>query len=313
MALRVGIGVVAGMVLVPATLALRPAAVGPDEATSRALPAPASHDRTAPLGRAYVDEASPAPPPPVSAARSELRSFHSRTLGRRMPYRVFLPPGYDSDQNARYPVLFMLHGLGGDLHEWTEYRLFEEAERLIDTGDIPPLIIVLPEGEQSYWVDHFHGPRWGAYLAQDVVAEIDGRYRTVADRSHRAVGGNSMGAHAALQLSMTYPDVFGVAGAHSPTLRGRDTLPSYFGDQGHFEAHDPVTLMERRPETARRLRLWIDVSDGDYFLGIVTEFHQRLEALGVPHAFHVWPGPHDDEYWRGNVVEYLRYYGAALR
>ena len=230
-----------------------------------------------------------------------------------MPYLVFLPPGYDSDRAARFPALYMLHGLGGDLTEWTEYRIFEEADALIRAGEIPPLLIVLPEGGQSYWVDHAGGPRWGTYTARDVTAEIDGRYRTLADPDHRAVGGNSMGAHAALQLAMNFPDVFRVAGAHSPTLRGRDTLPPYFGDQAWFEAHDPATLIARRPEVARSLRVWLDIGDGDFFLAPVTELHRRLDALGIPHQFHVLPGPHEDEYWRANVGRYLRFYGEAMR
>ena len=78
-----------------------------------------------------------------------------------MPYLVFLPPGYDSDRAARFPALYMLHGLGGDLTEWTEYRIFEEADALIRAGEIPPLLIVLPEGGQSYWVDTPAAPAGG--------------------------------------------------------------------------------------------------------------------------------------------------------
>jgi enterochelin esterase-like enzyme len=299
--------VVAAGLLLAGTLPL----AGPHLRPGDAGTVPGGEAAASPLVPAFV--ADPEAAPGVAPARVEAETIDSETLGRSLPYLVFLPPGYDTDRGARYPVLYLLHGMGGGYWEWTEYGVFETAERLIREGAIPPLLIVLPEGEQSYWVDHTDGgPAWGTYVARDLVGEIDRRYRTLTDREHRAVGGNSMGAVGALQLALNYPAVFGVAGAHSPTLRGRDSLPSYFGDQAYFEAHDPVSLMMKGPETARGVRLWLDVGEGDYFLGTVTAISDRLDALEIPHEFNVWPGPHDDEYWRGNVERYLRFYGGAM-
>src|SRR5881628_2559959 len=153
-----------------------------------------------------------------SQARIEERSFRSPTLDRTMPYFIYVPPGYDSS-GQRYPTLYMLHGLGGSNTEWKGYNLLGAADDLIKAGTIPPMLIVLPQGDQSYWFDPANGPRWGQYAARDVVDEIDAHWRTLADRDHRAIGGLSMGAQGALQLAMLYPDVFGIVGAHSPTLR----------------------------------------------------------------------------------------------
>lgn len=90
-----------------------------------------------------------------------------------MPYLVYLPPDYDSEQNERYPVLYMLHGFTADYTEWTRYGIFEAAEQLMISGEVKPFIIVLPEGDDSYWVDHAQGPRWGHYTAVELVQEID--------------------------------------------------------------------------------------------------------------------------------------------
>jgi S-formylglutathione hydrolase FrmB len=232
-----------------------------------------------------------------------------------MPYTVYLPPGYDPTGTARYPVLYMLHGLGGDhVIEWRAYGLLDAADALVHAGTIEPLIIVLPEGEDGYWMDHADGgPAWGTYLAENLVAEVDAHFRTIARPEARAVGGNSMGGHGAMQLAMNFPQRFGVVGIHSPTLRSRDQSPAYFGDRDYFEAHDPVSLVQRYPETARQLRIWMDVGDEDPWRGITTAFHQELLDLGVPHAFHIFPGIHEDEYWTGNVATYLEFYSQALQ
>src|SRR5207247_1885175 len=150
--------------------------------------------------------------------------------------------GYDSSTAARFPALYMLHGIGtgtgGSDSEWYAYGLLERADQLMRAGEMPPFLIVLPQGDGGYWVDQADGgPRWGTYTARDVVGEIDGHFRTAADRAHRAIGGLSMGADGALQLAMRYPDVFGAAGADSPTLRACRDAPPFFGDEAYFDAH----------------------------------------------------------------------------
>lgn len=231
-----------------------------------------------------------------------------------MPYLVYLPRGYDSEPAQRYPVLYMLHGMGGHDTEWRDVGLFEAADRLIAAGDVPPLVIVLPQGDQAYWVDHVDsGPRWGAYTARDVVAEVDGRFRTLPDPARRAIGGLSMGAHGALQLAMTYPGIFGVVGAHSPTFRRHDDAPSYFGDAAYFAAHNPVDLFPARAAAARSLNLWVDVGQQDTWRPAAEEFRERLTASGIPATWREYPGVHNPDYWRAHTAEYLRFYGEALR
>lgn len=243
------------------------------------------------------------------------RTVASVALGREMPYTVYLPPDYDVDTSARYPVLYMLHGLGGDhVIEWRAYGLFDTAESLIRAGRIEPLIIVLPEGEDGYWMDHAgDGPAWGTYVARDVVDEIDAHFRTIPRAEARAVGGNSMGGHGAIQLAMNFPARFGVVGIHSPTLRSRDEAPAYFGDADYFSAHDPASLARRDPASARQLRIWMDVGEQDPWLAITMGFHQELLDLGIPHGFRVLPGIHDDGYWTANREVYLEFYAEALR
>ena len=207
----------------------------------------------------------------------------------------------------------MLHGLGGSYTTWRDYGLLAAADRLIRAGDIPPLIIVLPEGEAAYWVDHAgNGPRWGSYVARDLVAEIDARSRTAAHRHARAIGGMSMGGHGALQLALNYPGTFGVVGAHSFALRRHENAPPYFGDRSDFAQRDPATLCARFPQVARSFLLWLDIGAEDSWHSAAAAFHRQLDETGVPHQWAVWPGGHSATYWRDHAEDYLRFYGEAL-
>ena len=263
-----------------------------------------------------------AAPQPMAASAShdpgeasiETRTFVSTALGRRtMPYAVYLPPGYADGTVTRYPVLYMLHGMGGSFRTWQDYGLTTTADRLIRAGAIAPLIIVMPEGEAAYWVDHANGgPRWGSYVAQDLVAEVDARYRTVAQRQARAVGGQSMGAHGALQLAMNHPSVFAVVGAHSIALRRHPQAPAYFGDDAAFNQRDPIWLCARFPELARTFAIWLDIGEEDTWTPAAAGLHRQLDESGVPHRWTIWPGGHNADYWTGHSADYLHFYNGAL-
>lgn len=242
-----------------------------------------------------------------------------------MPIAAFLPPGYDSNTD-RYPVLYMLHGLGGTNQEWRSYGLFEVAEKLMAKGAVRPFIIVLPQGDESYWVDHAGGgPQWGRYLARDVVSEIDSRYRTLPDPADRAVGGLSMGADGSLQIALNNPDVFRIVGAHSPVLRAYEIAPAYYGDRQYFEAHYPVELVRQKTDIARKLNIWLDVGLTDEWLTNVEAFHDELATLGIAHEWLIWRGSpttpcstatspcgHNGNYWGEHAPEYLRFYGSSF-
>lgn len=245
------------------------------------------------------------------------RTFISAALGQQMPYFVYLPVGY-TESGIRYPVLYMLHGHGGSNTEWIGYGLLETAGKIINVGQIPPMIIVLPQGDQAFWVNHADdGQRWGDYTAQDVVQYIDANYRTIPDARHRAIGGLSMGADGAMQLAMNYPGTFGSVGVHSPTLRDYPSTSAYisfFGDESYFNAHDPVHLVRQYPDRAHALNLWLDVgaNDTDWHASTVS-YHTLLTQLNIPHVWHGdWPGIHDGNYWGGHAADYVHFYGAAL-
>jgi poly(3-hydroxybutyrate) depolymerase len=114
------------------------------------------------LSGTAVAEPGVTPTEPVVPPYVQKRTFLSANLDREMPYYVYLPPGYDTQPETRYPVLYMLHGMGGSNAEWLGYGLLGRAHDMMSVGQSAPFLIVLPQGDQGYWMDHAAGgPRWG--------------------------------------------------------------------------------------------------------------------------------------------------------
>jgi enterochelin esterase-like enzyme len=248
-----------------------------------------------------------------SDARVERRVLWSDALQREMAVDIYLPPGYDSDAKRRYPVLYMLHGLNGDQGTWEQCDLTKTATRLIEAGEIAPMIVVMPDGDNGYWVDQANnGPRFGTYVAEDLVANIDAGYRTVASRDWRAVGGMSMGGHGALQLAMNFPATFGTVGAHSVALRSYEQAFSFFGDRAYFRKHDPVQLFADFQGRARQFNLWIDVGEADPWRSAAESFHNQLTRTQISHEWRLYGGAHDHAYWRDHVADYLAFYDRSF-
>jgi S-formylglutathione hydrolase FrmB len=136
---------------------------------------------------------------------------------------VYLPPSYDGDGDARYPVVYLLHGIFDSPEVWL--RFFELPgllDRATDAGTIRELIVVMPTGRNilggGFYRNSPVAGNWGDFVRRELVAFVDGRYRTIAARESRAVAGHSMGGFGAIWHAMTSADVFGVAYAMSPAL-----------------------------------------------------------------------------------------------
>lgn len=251
--------------------------------------------------------------------RVEQGSFYSEALRRTMSYLIYLPPTYDASTSTRYPTLYMLHGGSGLDTEWVDYGLLSAADAMMRDGEIAPFIIVLPQGDQEYWVDHVldastgaNGEKWGTYTARDAVATIDARYRTVANASSRAIGGLSMGGHGAIQLALNFPGIWSIVGAHSPSLRPEAEAPTYLGRGAAFAARDPLALIAAKPDIARTITWWIDSGDVDPWRAQAQAVSNELTSLGIPNRWMPYAGDHSAAYWSAHVRDYLAFYGAAF-
>ena len=173
-----------------------------------------------------------------SCVRVQDGAFHSAALDREMKYRILLPCGYQTG-SGRFPVLYLLHGLYGDYLNWdTRTNLERYAQRY-------ELIVVMPDAGDSWYTNSATDPKdkFEDYIAKDLVAEIDGKFRTLRSRHARAIAGLSMGGYGALKIALRYHDDFAFAGSLSGALNApqdlgdkkpefRDQLLKVFGPPG---------------------------------------------------------------------------------
>jgi S-formylglutathione hydrolase FrmB len=174
---------------------------------------------------------------PDGPGEVETHHFHSDALGVDKDYVVYLPAGYAADPARRYPVIYMLHGLGGNETMWAG------VGKLAATADQLHLqaIVVMPDGDAGFWAngatkvdraaclqtrpifsEHedaadycVETPAYEDYVIRDLIGHVDATYRTIAERGGRGIGGLSMGGFGALQLAMRHPDLFVSTASHS--------------------------------------------------------------------------------------------------
>jgi S-formylglutathione hydrolase len=176
-------------------------------------------------------------------------SLHGNLLGDPAEQRVsiYLPPSYDASPNRRYPVVYLLHGFTGTNRTWlidpesennepavdsrdggyqrAGFLKRERLDALIAAGNAPELIIVAPNGRNAYkhsfYVNSPVTGNWEDYVVEDLVAYVDGNYRTLPTAGSRGIAGHSGGANGALFIAMRHPDVFGSVYAMAPCCSGQ--------------------------------------------------------------------------------------------
>ncbi len=150
--------------------------------------------------------------PPAPSGPAKAVEFEARSVGRKLKYNIILPEKYESSQ-ARYPVLYLLHGLTGNYTNWARMRTPEYA-RAYD------LIVVMPDAGNSWyanWAESEEGQAnaWEDCIVKDLIGHVDATYRTITSREGRAINGLSMGGYGALMLGLKHPDLFCSIGSHS--------------------------------------------------------------------------------------------------
>jgi enterochelin esterase-like enzyme len=210
-------------------------------------------------------------------------------LVRPLLFVVYLPPCYDQDAPQRYPVLYMLHGLAKDDHEWIDLGLTDTVDRLTQAGTVRPFMIVMPWERTGLDMD--------VAVTDVLVPHVDQHYRTQTQTAARAIGGLSRGAGWALHIGIRNLDLFGVIGLHSPAPFGVDLsmLPRW------VERQAPVSAP----------KIWIDIGDHDTLLPDAQRLTDLLDGIPLDYTFVLGQGWHDSDYWSKNVERYARWYGSA--
>lgn len=235
--------------------------------------------------------------------------------GGALPYRVLLPLDYGRSI-GRYPVLYLLHGYGGDESDWlTRTNLAEYAARY-------RLIVVLPGAGNNWYANSASdaNARYEDAIVRDLIPHIDRRYRTIASYHGRAIAGLSMGGLGAMKFALRYPQLFAFAASFSgafdvPRTGGLNGEPAPLGqslmrifgpkDSDTRRANDLFALLEQvRPDKVRLPYIYVATGTDDQ-LPSVRESNPRLadalRAKGVAYEYHERPGTHDWKFWDAEI------------
>ncbi len=250
---------------------------------------------------------------PGSCVRVQDGAFHSAALDRVMKYRVLLPCSYQTG-GGRFPVLYLLHGLYGDYLNWDTLTNLEHYAQKYE------LIVVMPDAGDSWYTNSATDPRdkFENCIAKDLVAEIDGKLRTLRTRQGRAIAGLSMGGYGSLKIALRYHDDFAFAGSLSGALDApldlgdkkpvfRDQLLKVFGPPGSAVRADNNLFSLLQSAGQKDLPyFYLACGNADDFLQVNRDFAAQLSSRGAAYEYHETAGGHAWDYWDRSVQDLLR-------
>ena len=254
--------------------------------------------------------------------RVQTIQLESKLVGKTLPYNVLLPVSYNQadSRTKRYPVLYLLHGLTGHYTNWLD------KTRLVDYTATYEFIIVMPEGNDGWYTDSASVPtdKYESYILQELIPDVEKRFRASSERGSRAIAGLSMGGYGALKFGVKHPEMFvltaslsGALDAASWTeadLKGLEfiwrTLQPVFGAE-KSETRAANDLRKLFSElTAQRIAalpyVYVDCGTEDGLLEINRSFVDILTKQKIPHEYRQLPGNHSWTYWDAQVQEVLR-------
>jgi enterochelin esterase-like enzyme len=233
----------------------------------------------------------------IERGKLETIEYESKTVGVKRKAQVYTPPGYTKEKT--YPVLYLLHGIGGDEREWTRGGSVDVIlDNLHADKKIVPMIVVLPNGRAGKDVtarDPFpkQGPAFAAFeddLLKDLIPFIEKNYSVKSDRENRALAGLSMGGGQSLNFGLANLDTFAWVGGFSSAPNTRR----------------PGDLIKDHAEAAKKLRLlYVACGDKDGLFRISEGVHTMLDEKKVPHVYNVIPGGgHDFRVWKSDLYTF---------
>jgi len=239
------------------------------------------------------------------------RWYDSPGLGMDRRITIYTPPGYEANSD-KYPVLYLLHGAGGDEEAWiTLGRTAQIMDNLISQGKVKPMIVVMPngnviqdaapgEGHDGFYKPQFMVPKTmdGTYEAtfKDIVKFIEGSYRVKADKADRAIAGLSMGGFHALHISRYYPNTFDYVGLFSAAILPNQNVssPVY---------NDIDRTLKKQMENGYKV-YWIGIGKADFLYKNVEDFRKKLDEMGFRYTCRESDGGHIWRNWRVYLSEF---------
>jgi enterochelin esterase family protein len=223
---------------------------------------------------------------------------------------VYTPAGYEQSKR-KYPVLYLLHGMGGDEEAWVATgRVQEIMDNLIAEGKAEPMIVVMTNGctkhvaapgysEEGMWSPYMSGSMDGSFekMFPSVVEWVDEHYRTIAKPEMRAIAGLSMGGFHSMQISKEYPTMFDYVGLFSAAI--------FRGEEGVATYDDLEAKLERQFSDKPQL-YWIAIGSGDFLYDENVKYRELLDKLGCEYVYRESTGGHEWRNWRIYLTEFAQ-------
>lgn len=261
-------------------------------------------------------------------------TLDSKILGKSVRYTIYLPFDYYTSDRY-YPVTYLLHGYSDNDMGWMQYGEANLiADQCISEQKIPPMIIVMPDGGVSFYVNNFdNSVRYEDFFIQEFMPFIEKTYRIRAEKRFRGIAGLSMGGFGTLNYAFKYPEKFAACVALSAALFSEENvmntdekgwgwiMAAVYGPykEGaarlteHYRKNNPFDVTKNKGRDAyANLRIMLDCGDDDFLTDDNCRMHIHLNKLGIKHEFRMRDGAHTWPYWRTGLPDALQFIGESF-
>ena len=247
----------------------------------------------------------------VYAAKVEVIQVPSAKMEKKIPATVILPDAYFERESEKFPVLYLLHGAGGNHGSWNQST---QCAQLVDKYEF---IILCPDGGSTSW--YYDSPidpayQYETHVAEECVQYMDQNYRTRANRGARAISGMSMGGHGAMYLAIRHPDTFGTSiclmgGVDIRPFPNNWEIKKRLGEIGthrkNWEEH--TVINQARKLKDEQIKIVLDCGRGDFFLQVNRALHMQLLQDGISHIYEEHEGVHNWQFCKDAIERQFPY------
>lgn len=265
---------------------------------------------------------------------SEGKIVKSAIMGKDVKYTIYLPAGYEASER-NYPVVYLLHGYSDDDTGWLQFgEINRLADKAIADGTIPPMIIVMPDGFVSFYMNSYDAKeKYEDFFVKEFMPAIEKSYKIKAKKQYRGIAGLSMGGYGSMNLALRNPDLFAAAAPLSGAFYDDNTIinmdeANWTRAYGQLYGRDlkgtdrltkawqensPIKIVETKSvEDLKKVRYWIDCGDDDFLTKGNALLHIALTEKKVPHEFRMREGGHTWDYWRTGIIPALEFIGKSF-
>lgn len=262
-------------------------------------------------------------------------SISSKILQKPVNYSVYLPPDYEKSDRS-YPIVYLLHGYTDNETAWVQFgEVNRYADEAIHNGQIPPMVIAMPDAGVSWYANNFDGKvAYEDFFIKEFIPHIESGLRVRSEKQYRGLSGLSMGGYGSLLYALKHPDLFAATAPLSAAIYTEDQVlkapqvrwdkiegPVYgegLNGKGritpHWKSNNPFHIIEAlETDSLKKVKYYFDCGDDDFLYKGNALLHIKLRDKKVPHEYRVRDGEHNWTYWRTGITDALVFLGENFR